>query len=81
MTAADRDIQKWRKVAAELAAEAEAGYGCSRCEPAGEVDGRPFLVCTERCDEDGGPKVTFLADDDTATILAALKAEPAETEG
>jgi hypothetical protein len=25
------------------------GHGCELCEPDGEVNGRPFLVCTERC--------------------------------
>lgn len=26
-----------------------AGHGCELCEPDGEVNGKPFLVCTERC--------------------------------
>jgi len=28
------------------------GHGCALCEPAGEVNGRPFLVCTEKCTEE-----------------------------
>jgi hypothetical protein len=33
---------------AELAG-LSVGYGCALCVPNGEVNGKPFLLCTERC--------------------------------
>lgn len=30
-------------------ASATAAHGCELCVPDGEVNGKPFLVCTERC--------------------------------
>lgn len=28
------------------------GHGCALCEPDGEVNGKPFLVCTEKCTQE-----------------------------